>query len=210
MTQRSPSTPEAVADDISTMAAFHGGFAAGVNISLDWSAISERVDEYLSANITLPIHHAVAKELEDKYAVEWVVDRYPALVAKIESSQFEAGTLGQFLFDRIERMKKVFINCPGCDVVVDPTRPVCPGCGRCVGCGTKRAQHRVTCPACYSPYCACCGICAKCFGVRYSDLLAPCDCGHPSEKSIHELVTSSSVKPLSEQSPENKPWWQFW
>ncbi|HAW32083.1 MAG TPA: hypothetical protein DCY03_28930 [Planctomycetaceae bacterium] len=84
-----------------------------------------------------------------------------------------------------------FIRCLGCEsTVFDPTRAACPGCGRCPVCGTRRFKTEVkTCPDCELPYCDCCGRCPQCAGLRYSEIITPCESGHPQDaEKLADLV----------------------
>jgi len=86
-----------------------------------------------------------------------------------------------------------WIFCPGCNTAVAPTRPVCPGCGSCLGCGEKRAKGVKQCPECDLPYCDCCGRCPGCLELRYEEF-GPCDCGHPTNhEKLEELVRFNAV-----------------
>jgi|GEM_PF-1052191 len=84
-----------------------------------------------------------------------------------------------------------YIRCMGCEMAVfDPTRAVCPGCGRCPVCGKKRVKTEAeSCPECNLPYCDCCGRCPKCAQLRYSDIVTPCECGHPEDADLLEDLT---------------------
>jgi len=87
-----------------------------------------------------------------------------------------------------------FIRCPGCDTVVDPGLPACPGCGLCLGCGARRAKKIERCPACDVPYCDCCGRCPQCLKQRYADLPTCESCGHPTDPGeIERLVQRHAV-----------------
>ena len=98
-----------------------------------------------------------------------------------------------------------FIRCGGCDAVIELGRAACPGCGRCVGCGDRRAKGEDTCPRCELPYCACCGRCPGCGGLRYADV-EPCECGYPSDPARREEVERwFPVHP-----PKGRAWWRFW
>lgn len=137
---------------------------------------------------------------------ETIGDRLTAeLVVLVLSEQCLKASTGWF---RAMSTERVFINCPGCDVVVDPTRAVCPGCGRCIGCGNKRGKHSAHCEACELPFCTCCGVCPNCHCVRYSGIIAPCECGHPhNAELIRFLIQHEAVK---KRGTGSKPWWQFW
>ena len=92
------------------------------------------------------------------------------------------------------------IRCPGCDVVVSPTQPACPGCGRCLGCGSRRAEKIEQCPKCDLPFCDCCGRCPECLELRYSGV-SPCACGHPNDDSkLATLVRYNAVVGAEEPS----------
>lgn len=87
-----------------------------------------------------------------------------------------------------------WIRCPGCNAIVAPTRPVCPGCGHCINCGQIRAKEVKQCPKCDIQYCDCCGRCPKCLELRYEDI-GPCDCGHPADQEkLERLVRYNAVK----------------
>lgn len=76
------------------------------------------------------------------------------------------------------------IKCGGCESVHESTLVVCPVCGRCPRCGTKRAPDLKKfgdCRECQAPYCSGCGRCHRCGSVRPTDL-PPCSCGHPTDK----------------------------
>ena len=77
-----------------------------------------------------------------------------------------------------------YIRCPGCETVVDAATPVCPGCGRCLACGRRRAESTTHCSRCGIPYCRCCGDCPVCLGLRHSEIVDPCECGHPGDPEV--------------------------
>ncbi len=100
----------------------------------------------------------------------------------------------------------VYISCLGCSAIIDPTLAVCPGCGRCLHCGTKRAKAIESCPQCEVPYCTCCGRCPACHGLRYSDITEPCECGHPADvDKLRKLIASAGVR----KPGEKKSWWDW-
>ncbi len=86
------------------------------------------------------------------------------------------------------------IKCPGCRTIVNPMRAACPGCGACFNCGRRRAVEIKQCDQCDLPYCECCGRCSSCLQLRYSDIVEPCECGHPiDETQLSELVRYNAV-----------------
>ena len=100
-------------------------------------------------------------------------------------------------------VSSMFIKCPGCDSTVDARLAVCANCGRCLGCGVKRADRVSVCSKCDAPYCPCCGVCVQCKSSEPMADLVACDCGHPHDaEQVAELVSRHSI---------NKPkkWWQF-
>lgn len=89
-----------------------------------------------------------------------------------------------------------YIRCLGCEeAIFDPTRAVCPGCGRCPVCGLRRVKPEIKdCPECELPYCTCCGRCPKCAGLRYTEIDSPCECGHPhNAEKLADLIRYESV-----------------
>lgn len=87
----------------------------------------------------------------------------------------------------------VLIRCPGCEAIVNPERAACPGCGRCLNCGTIRINVVAPCPTCEIPYCGCCGRCPECGELRNTDV-GLCECGHPDDKSqLASLIRYNAV-----------------
>ncbi len=111
-----------------------------------------------------------------------------------------------------------FIYCPGCEAVVEYNRPVCPGCGHCIGCGRNRngdvattenapstknwvsawfgnSSNERRCFKCNLPYCKCCGRCPKCLALQFSEITTPCECGHPNNQEILQSLLEHEVVP---------------
>jgi hypothetical protein len=87
------------------------------------------------------------------------------------------------------------IQCGGCEAVHESTLPVCPVCGRCPCCGTRRVSKRelaeqADCPVCEVPYCSGCGRCHTCGAVRYSGI-EPHTCGFPTDPEKVRSVEES-------------------
>src|SRR5262245_60450574 len=99
------------------------------------------------------------------------------------------------------------IHCPGCDAVVDASRPCCPGCGRCLGCGDRRARGEEICPQCKVPYCTHCGKCLICNTIRYTGIVDPA-----SIVAIRQIIPDWKSWYVGHALPPSgaRPWWSFW
>ena len=100
-------------------------------------------------------------------------------------------------------VKLNLIRCPGCECIVDVADPACSACGRCLNCGDKRIQPIVECASCSVPLCECCQRCVGC-GESPSIQLAPCDCGHPNNKTeLSNLLKHHAIS--ARKPPTDKP-----
>jgi hypothetical protein len=87
------------------------------------------------------------------------------------------------------------IKCDACDAIHESTLPVCPVCGRCPCCGTRRVSKRElaehsACPTCGAPYCSGCGRCHHCGALRFADMEAH-SCGFPVDPEKVRSVEES-------------------
>jgi hypothetical protein len=129
------------------------------------------------------------------------MSRWPR-VACLTCSEGSTDTFGDL---RAETRLMEYVYCDGCEAVFDPARLVCPACGRCPGCGSRRARGEEECPHCSVPYCTCCGRCPVCGELRYGNIQAPCSCGFPKEEQTRRLLNERGV-----HRPTAPPWWKFW